>query len=122
MFITATILSIFAFLTVYMLLEKRKNLPDKENASGMSFKKIVTIRSVIHVFVMAVCLFLSNYMQTVATSDYKMSSQLMYPILRAGCLVTVSIMAMVFFGERITRRSIFGSLVAIVGIVTMSIL
>lgn len=115
-------LSIFAFLSVYMLLERRKKSPGKENASEMPLKNIVTLRSVIHVFVMAVCLFISNYMQTVATSDYGMSSQLMYPILRAGCLVTVSIVAMAFFGEKITRRSIFGSLVAIVGIVAMSVL
>lgn len=115
-------ISLFVFLTVYMITERRKQAHNKESAGDTSLAKIVTPRAVLHVFVMAVCLFISNYMQTVATSDYGMSSQLMYPILRAGCLVTVSIVAMAFFGEKITRRSIFGSLVAIVGIVAMSVL
>ena len=85
-------------------------------------KRALTARAVIHIFIMAVCLFAANYLQTVATSDYNLSSQIMYPVIRGGCLVTVNIVAMIFFGERITRRSIVGSLVAVLGILIMSVI
>ena len=74
------------------------------------------------IFVMAVCLFASNYLQTVATNDYGIPSQVLYPMIKGGCLVTVNFTAMLFFGERITRRSAMGSLIALIGIVCMSIL
>ena len=71
---------------------------------------------------MAVCLFAANYLQTVATNDLGLSSQMLYPILKGGCLITVNFTAMIFFGERITKRSVIGSLVALFGIVIMSVL
>ena len=77
---------------------------------------------VLHVFVMAICLFGANYLQTVATNDFGMHSQVLYPIIKGGCLITVNITAMLFFGERITKRSALGSFVALVGIVCMNLL
>ena len=79
-------------------------------------------KAVLHIFIMAVCLFAANYLQTVATNDYGMSSQVLYPIIKGGCLITVNFTAMLFFGEKITLRSIMGSLVALGGIVSMSTL
>ncbi len=75
-----------------------------------------------HIFVMAVCMFAANYFQTVATNDYGMSPQMLYPIIKGGCLITVNFTAMIFFGERITPRSVCGSLIALGGIVMMSVL
>ena len=65
---------------------------------------------------------MANYLQTMATNDYAMPSQVLYPIIKGGCLVTVNLTAMLFFGERITARSVIGSSVAIIGIVCMSVL
>lgn len=82
----------------------------------------VSPRILLHIFIMAICLFAANYFQTVATNDYGMSSQMLYPIIKGGCLITVNFTAMLFFGEKMTVRSVGGSLIALVGIVCMSIL
>jgi len=98
---------------------KKSNTVSEENCPS---ERALSLNIVMHIFIMAVCLFAANYLQTVATTDYKMPSQMMYPIIKAGTLATVTVVAMVFFGEKITKRSIIGSLVAISGIVIMSIL
>lgn len=96
----------------------RGSSAEKEKRVSLS----IPPRVVIHIFIMAVCLFASNYLQTVATNDYGMSSQVLYPVIKGGCLITVNFTAMIFFGEKITPRSILGSLIALCGIVSMSIL
>ena len=92
-------------------------------SSGTLVKKesALTVRATVHIFVMAICLFVANYLQTAATADFGMSSQLMYPIIRGGTLVTVNIVSAIFFGETMTRRKAIGSLVAILGVVVMSL-
>ena len=112
---------LFAVLIGYRIF-MRKEIKDVTSGSSEIRKRALTARAVIHIFIMAVCLFAANYLQTVATSDYNLSSQIMYPVIRGGCLVTVNIVAMIFFGERITRRSIVGSLVAVLGILIMSVI
>ena len=74
-----------------------------------------------YIVVMAISMFAATYFQTVATGDYGMSSQVLYPLIKGGCLITVNITAMLFFGEKITRRSVIGSSVALVGILVMNI-
>ena len=92
--------------------------PKGEEAPRLSFSLPILLM----IGMMAICLFVGNYMQTVATNDFGMSSQMLYPIIKGGCLVTVNFTAMIFFGEPITRRSVLGSLLALSGIVCMSIL
>ena len=75
-----------------------------------------------YIVVMAICMFAATYFQTVATGDYGMSSQVLYPLLKGGCLVTVNIVAMLFFGEKITKRSVLGTTVALAGVVVMNVL
>ena len=113
-------IALFAVLVWFYAVDKRKEsrkTKDEEESSG-----VLSIRAVMHVFIMAICLFTANYLQTVVTNDMGMSSQILYPILKGGCLITVNFTAMLFFGEKITKRSIAGSLVALCGIITMSIL
>ena len=74
------------------------------------------------ILVMALCMFISSYLQTVVSNDYGMPSQVLYPIIKGGCLITVNITAMLFFGEKITKRSVIGSLVALAGIIAMNVL
>ena len=78
-------------------------------------------KPILYIVVMAVCLFAGNYCQTVATSTYGMPSQILYPLIKGVCLITVNITAMLFFGEKITKRSVLGSLVALGGIVVMNV-
>ena len=105
--------------TVFVFRDRKK-----QKLSKVSFWKktrAVLAKPIPYIFVMAVCLFAANYFQTVATSNYGMSSQILYPVIKGGCLITVTFTAMLFFGKRPNRRSLFGSAVALVGIVVMSI-
>ena len=113
------ILNKVAFFIIYQLIQYKKAPEDAKP------KLSIILASLKHPFwyivVMAICLFASNYCQTLATSTHGMPSQILYPLLKAGCLITVNIVAMVFFGEKITKRSVLGSLVAIGGIVVMNV-
>ena len=75
-----------------------------------------------YIFVMAGCLFAANYLQTMTTGTYGMPSQILYPVLRGGSLITVNLTAMLFFGEKPTARSVVGSFTALVGIAFMNVL
>ena len=79
-------------------------------------------RPFLYIVIMAICLFAGNYLQTAATVTYGLSPQVLYPVIKGGCLVTVTITAMLFFNEKPTRRSIIGSLIALSGSVLMSVL
>ena len=108
---------LFLFFAVTAFLNRRseaENLPTQ--------KAHLSFGVVLHILIMAICLFAANYLQTVATADFGMPSQVLYPIIKGGCLVTVTFTAMLFFGEKITRRSLLGSAVAMLGIVSMSLL
>lgn len=70
---------------------------------------------------MAVCMFVAAYFQTEATSNHGMSSQVMYPLIKAGSLVLNAFMAQFAFGEKITRRRVLGVLIALVGIIVMNV-
>ncbi|MBQ9802073.1 MAG: hypothetical protein IJW51_03265 [Clostridia bacterium] len=94
----------------------------KAHGDGAARPRARRPQVLLHIFVMAVCMFAANYFQTVATNDYGMSSQVLYPIIKGGCLITVNVTAVLFFGERITPRSVCGSLLALGGIVSMSVL
>lgn len=93
----------------------------RPNAAHTAPQKRLSPRIVCYIAVLALCLFAANYLQTVATNDYAVSSQLLYPLLKGGCLVSVNFVAMFFFGERMTRRSVLASCIAIGGMVVMSI-
>ncbi|MBQ9921099.1 MAG: EamA family transporter [Clostridia bacterium] len=80
------------------------------------------MRPLFYITVMAACLFGASYFQTVAANDYGMPSQILYPVLKGGSLIITSIVAMIFFGEKITVRSIVGIILAIIGTVSMNLL
>ena len=117
-FAAAALLLLFA---IYTAIDARKS---KKEQRPFSLKKKLTVSwsVVAYIAVMAVCLFAANYLQTVATNDLKMSSQMLYPIIKGGCLITVNFVAMIFFKEKITVRSAIGSVVALGGILCMSLL
>jgi len=112
--------ALLLFLVGYHILLRYKG--DARAKAKKKSPLAIAPRALLHIAVMAVCLFAANYFQTVATNDYGVSSQMLYPIIKGGCLITVNFTAMIFFGERITPRSVCGSLVALGGIVCMSLL
>lgn len=95
---------------------------NEKNEARSQVGGAISARVAVHILIMAVCLFAANYFQTVAANDYGFSSQLLYPIVKGGCLITVNFVAMIFFGEPITKRNILGSLTALAGIIAMSII
>lgn len=120
-YVFAAIALLLVLLWYYLRGAERSDITQESEAQTPSSAR-VPIRAVMHVFIMAVCLFAANYLQTVVTNDMGMSSQILYPVLKGGCLITVNFTAMLFFGEKITKRSITGSIIALCGIITMSIL
>ena len=79
-------------------------------------------KPLLHIAIMALCLFAANYLQTVLSGDYGMPSQILYPAIKGGCLITVNLTAMLFFGEKPTKYSILGSLMALAGIIAINAL
>ncbi len=111
-------ITLFVFLLIELLLERRA--PQEKRVSAAEQKRVLR-RAFPLIAIMALCLFLANWFQTVATGDFGMSSQVLYPLIKGSCLVTANLVAAAFFGEKMTRYSIIGSLLAIGGIVVMSL-
>lgn len=116
-YVFAAIVLLAILICYHTIITKKVNIDRKKQETSRLPSSVI-----LHIFVMAVCLFAANYLQTMATNDYGMPSQVLYPIMKGGCLITVNFTAMIFFGEKITVRSILGSLVALSGIISTSIL
>lgn len=99
----------------YILTKRKTAVVKEEKMKGKG-------KLVLHIAIMAVCLFAASYLQTAATSDYGMPSQVLYPVIKGGCLITVNITAMLFFGEKPNKRSILGSCIALLGIIALNVL
>ena len=106
-----------ALLVLWLILAGRKHKTDKTALSLAVLKKPLP-----HIAVMAACLFIATFLQTACTSDYGMSSQVLYPAIRGGCLIIGFLLGAVFFGERVTLRSILGAFTALLGVVLLNIL
>lgn len=116
---------VFSALALLLVLITERILSNRKTQSSVReepSKTNLPLRVILHIFTMAVCLFAANYLQTVVTTNYGMSSQVLFPLLKGGCLITVSFVAMFFFGEKITRRTVLGMVIALAGIVTMNLL
>ena len=116
-FASLTLLAVFV---VYTIAVRAKAAPEEKPRLS---RHLTPLRQAVpYILIMAICLFLGNYLQTVVANDYAFPSQVLYPVIKGGTLITVNITAMIFFGERITRRSALGSLVALGGIIVMNLL
>ena len=111
-----------AFFLGYLLLQKKEGHgavdepPRRTRSVGDFFKGPLPL-----IAVMAVSLFAANFFQTSATSDYGMSPQVLYPMIKGAGLVIVNINAALFFHERVTPRSLLGSALALVGVVVVNV-
>lgn len=78
--------------------------------------------AIIYIVIMAVCLFLNSYCQTLATTIGKITSEILYPVLKGGSLILSSLMAAIFFNEKITYKSVIGIIVAFIGLIIINVL
>ena len=92
-----------------------KEKPSAESTAR--FKKAVPL-----IVIMAGCLFAASYLQTFVTSAYGVNPDYLYPVIKGGCLVISNCMGTLFFGEKITVKSVIGSLITTAGIAVMSLL
>lgn len=115
-------LTLCLVLLIYKLVLARKARQTDVSAAGGKLLQRLPLRVLGLITVMAISIFAANYLQTVATSDYGMPSQILYPILKGGSLISTNLVAMIFFGEKITRRSVLGSLIALAGMLLMNVL
>ena len=100
----------------YVIFRKTTATPD-----GPTYRPFVAVpKALPYIAVMAACLFAASYLQTAATGDYGMPSQVMYPLIKGGCLATVNLTGLCF-GERITKRTVAGTIVSVIGILIMSV-
>lgn len=112
-----------AFLIVFFVVYQRMKISRLQRAG--TYERVSCLaplkKPFVYIAMTAVCMFLAMYFQTDATSTYGMSSQVMYPLIKAGSLVLNTFVAQIFFGERVTRRSLLGVGVALFGIVVMNV-
>ena len=95
----------------YAVLKKR----DKTQMAPADFRSIF-----LYIFVMAICLFANSYFKTIA-AQYLPSTQL-YPLSQGMSLVLSTVMAAVFFKEKINVKSILGISLAFVGLLIINLL
>ena len=105
-------------LFLWLLVRKRR-----ERFAGTTERKTSTalLQAFPYIFTMAVCLFLANDLQLRASAEYGMPTQILYPIIRGGCLITANVTAL-FFGEHFTARTALGTFIALCGILLMNLL
>lgn len=117
-YVFAAITLLICFFAVVILRKKKE--PEKKLSARSLFSPI--IKPLPHIIIMAICLFADNYFKAVALIDYAMPSQILYPIIQGGCLITVNISAALFFKEKFTVRTLIGSALALVGIIIMNVI
>lgn len=100
----------------FRLFAKKDGQRGEEKSSAVPWHRVL-----LHIAVMAACLFLANYAQTAASAVYGMPSEVLYPVVRGGTLILVNVTAL-FFGERFTPRTALGTLIALGGILVMNLL
>lgn len=99
-------LTLLIFFLIAMRAEKGEN--DGKNP------KILLV-----VALMSLCLFAYSYFKTSAARY--IDSAILYPLSNGAAIVLSAIMASVFFGEKITKKCIFGILIALLSMVVINL-
>ncbi len=101
----------FVILSLCFLFTKGKNT--EKPPVGFS------VRIVVYILIMSVCLFLNSYFQTVAAT-YLTSAQL-FPLSKSLALILSALQAAVFFGEKINLKCVTGVALAFAGILVINL-
>lgn len=100
-----------AFFLIVCRNAKERSFADRKAVFGKIFGYVV---------VMAVCLFASSYFKTRAAM-YLDSIQL-YPLSSGCALILASAMSSVCFGEKMTKKSVMGLVLAFMGLIVINVL
>lgn len=97
----------------YLTQRKEKGADTQESASRTKY-------ILFYIPIMAVCLFLNSLFKTYAARY--LDAAILYPLNQGAALVLSSVMAAVFFGEKIKRKSVLGILLAFCALLIMNML
>lgn len=86
---------------------------EKEENDGKSFKVFLVV------CIMSICLFSNSYFKTMAAKF--LNSAMLYPVSNSAAIVLSAIMASVFFGEKMTKKSVLGIILTFMAIIIMSL-
>ena len=99
-------LALLVFFAISNKIEKVEN-------DGKNFKHFLVI------CIMSICLFSYSYFKTMAARY--IDSAVLYPLSNSVAIVLSAIMASIFFGEKITKKSVVGILLTFIAIVVISL-
>ena len=127
--------SVFTFYTYFLMLTpqifillilnnskgtRNPALADKRHNSKCTRNPTLTDkRHILIFFIMSAALYMNSLTKTLAAKDLPATQ--MYPTLQGANLIASAILASIFFGEKITKRSVLGIAVAIVAVIFMNI-
>lgn len=106
-----------AVLLIFFLISRKKG---ESEADCESNKSKLPLKVFGYISVMAVCLFANSYFNTLAANILPAAQ--LYPLSQGSALVLSSIMAAIFFGEKIKPRLILGICITFVGLLVINIL
>ena len=116
---TASAFNFYTFLFSALVLFIIFLIPKSTKSSRENIRTL-TKRGVPYIALMAVCLFLNSFFKTLAAKTLDMA--LISPLSQGAALILVTVMASVFFGEKIKKRCIWGLIVAIGGLLIINFL
>lgn len=100
--------------TVLRIRKARLSVVSAPEKHGLSLRNIWP-----YILVMSACLFFYSFLKTRAAGY--LPSVVLYPISQAGGMMLTAVMAAVFFGEKITKRSALGMALALSALLLMNL-
>ena len=89
---------------------------DKKKTSYSSSR--FSCKVIIYISIMSICLFAHSYFKT--TCAGMLDAVKLYPLSQGGSLILSTLMATLFFKEKITAKSIIGTVIAFMGLLTIN--
>lgn len=89
-----------------MIFGKKKNGDGPEEKKNLKLGKIFP-----YIFMMAICLFFNSFFKTLAAGY--LDSVILYPISQVGTMLLASVVAVVFFKEKMNKKGVLGIVVAL---------
>ena len=112
--------SVFTFYTYFlMLIPQIFILLILYNSKDTRNPALTDKRHMLIFFIMSAALYMNSLTKTLAAKDLPATQ--MYPTLQGANLIASAILVSIFFGEKITKRSVLGIAVAIVAVLFMNI-
>lgn len=121
MYVMAAAVLIVVYVVYVLTAGRKETTPEGEPLTTPRRIKDIA-KALPYVAVMAACLFGANYFQTISTSIYGMKAQVLYPVIKAGCLISSNLQGALLFNEKLTVQNVVGSIVALGGMILINVL